>query len=130
MVVACAAALALSLGGCSQQTPATPVTSPPAVIGPVVMSVEDLQGATVELAVGQSLDITTGDLPVDSYSGDVEDTSVAEFVEGRDDGSATFNPGVTAVAEGTTGVTLSNEDGGIEDVVFTVTVDAAGPGRS
>ena len=93
---------------------------------PVVTSVDDLQGTTVELAVGQSLDMNTGDLAVDSYSGEVEDPSVAEFVEGRDDGSATFNPGVTAVSEGTTKITLSNEDGGIEDVIFTVTVTEPG----
>ena len=72
--------------------------------------------------VGQVLDINTGDLAVDSYSAEIEDPSVAEFVEGRDDGGATFNPGVTALAVGTTKVTLSNEDGGIEDVVFTVDV--------
>jgi hypothetical protein len=86
------------------------------------MDVNDLQGATVELVVGQVLNITTGDLAVDSYSGEVDDSTVAEFVPGRVDGSATFNPGVTALAPGSTPVVLSNTDGGIQDVTFTVSV--------
>jgi hypothetical protein len=92
------------------------------VITPVVQSADDLQGATVDLKVGQVLDITTGDLAVDSYTGKVEDTSVAEFTAGRDDGSAQFNPGVKGLAPGTTQVVLSNSDGGIQDVTFEVTV--------
>ena len=84
------------------------------------------RGSTVELSVGQALDMSTGDLAVDTYRGEVTDPAVAEFVEGRDDGSATFNPGVTALSEGTTKVTLSNQDGGIEDVIFTVTVTEPG----
>lgn len=122
-----AAVLAVSLSACSQQTPSTPVSSSAStVIAPVVLDADSLQGATIDLSVGQVLDINTGDLAVDSYSGDVEDTSVAEFVKGRDDGSATFNPGITAVAVGTTKVTLSNDDGGIEDVIFTVDVTEPG----
>lgn len=132
ILVALAAALvAFSLSACSQQTPSTPVSSSaPMVIAPIVMNVEDLQGSTIELVVGQALDINTGDLAVDSYSGEVEDPSVAEFIEGRDDGSATFNPGVEALAIGSTGVTLANDDGGIEDVIFTVTVTEPGQGGS
>lgn len=122
-----AAVVALSLCACSQQTPSTPVSSSAStVIAPVVLSAEDLQGATVDLSVGQVLDITTGDLAVDSYSAEIEDPSVVEFVEGRESGGATFNPGLTALTEGTTKVTLSNEDGGIEDVIFTVSVTEPG----
>jgi hypothetical protein len=86
------------------------------------MDVNDLQGATVELVVGQMLNITTGDLAVDSYTGNIEDPAVAEFIPGRVDASATFNPGVAALAPGSTGVVLSNTDGGIQDVTFSVTV--------
>ena len=96
----------------------------PAVIAPVVEDVGDLPGATVELRVGQVLDITTGSLAVDSYSGTVADPKVAEFVAGHIDATATFNPGVTGLAEGTTTVVLSNSNGGIQDVTFTVDVSA------
>lgn len=108
-------AAALALGGCAAANDGD-------VIAPVVRSSEELQGSSVELLVGQVLDITTGDLAVDSYSGEVADTSVAEFTPGRDDGSAQFNPGVTGKAPGTTSVTLTNDNGGIQPVTFEVTV--------
>lgn len=100
----------------------SPSTPPTPVIAPVTVNVGALQGTTVELVVGQALNITTGDLAVDSYSGEVEDPTVAEFVPGRADGSATYNPGVMALAPGSTAVVLSNTDGGIQDVRFDVEV--------
>ncbi|SFS03544.1 hypothetical protein SAMN04487846_1682 [Microbacterium sp. cf046] len=107
-------ALAIGLSACA------PSNTP--VIAPVTVDVGDLQDGTVELVVGQVLNINTGDLAVDSYSGEVEDTSVAEFVKGYEQDGATYNPGVKALAEGSTQVVLSNSDGGIEDVTFTVDV--------
>jgi len=102
-----------ALSGCASSEP---------VIAPVTRDVGDLQGETVELEVGQVLNIDTGDLAVDSYSGVVSDASVAKFIVGRQEGGATYNPGVEGLAEGTTKVVLSNEDGGIQDVTFTVEV--------
>ncbi|WP_241246087.1 hypothetical protein [Microbacterium sp. 4R-513] len=106
--------MALALTGCAQ--PAAPV------IEPVVMEAGDLQGQTVKLVVGQVLDIDTGSLAVDSYSGEVSDPNVAEFVPGHEDGGALYNPGVKGLAEGTTEVVLKNSDGGIQNVTFTVEV--------
>lgn len=111
-VVAGIFAVSIALSGCSQSN----------VIAPVTMDAGDLQGETVELVVGQVLNINTGDLAVDSYSGEVADPEVAEFVPGHTDDTATFNPGVTALSVGTTEVVLSNSDGGIQDVTFTVEV--------
>ncbi|TQK19389.1 hypothetical protein FBY40_1887 [Microbacterium sp. SLBN-154] len=116
-----AAAFALSLSACAPGAANPGSTS---VIAPVTESANDLQGATVELIVGQVLNIDTGDLAIDSYEGEVADPAVAEFVQGRDDGSATFNPGVRALAEGTTTVTMINQDGGIQPLEFTVEVSA------
>jgi hypothetical protein len=104
-----------ALAGCAAGTP-TPV------VAPVVRDAGSLQGATIELVVGQVLDIDTGDLPVDSYRGTVADPDVARFTPGREEDGATFNPGVEGLAAGTTEVRLSNEDGGIQDVTFTVEV--------
>ena len=112
LAVALVASAALALAGCA----------PGNVIAPVTMSANDLQGATVDLKVGQVLNIDTGDLAIDSYTAEVSDAAVAEFVQGRDDGSATFNPGFTAKAEGTTDVTMTNEQGGIQPLEFTITV--------
>lgn len=112
--VAAAVTLAFSLSACAQSN------SP--VIAPVTMEAGDLQGETVKLVVGQVLNINTGDLAVDSYSGEVADTSIAEFTKGYEKDGATFNPGVKALADGATTVVLSNSDGGIEDITFTVEV--------
>ncbi len=119
LAVVALAAAALALTACTPQTGGS-------VIAPVTMNVDDLQGATVDLVVGQALNVDTGDLAVDSYTGEVADPSVAEFVPGREDGSATFNPGVNALAAGTTEVTMTNESGGIQPLQFTVTVTAGG----
>lgn len=111
------------LGGCASPSPAaSPSGSSTAVIAPVTVSANDLEGETVTLVVGQVLTIDTGDLAVDSYTGETSDPGVAEFVAGRDDGSATFNPGVRALAPGTTEVEMLNDEGGIPPLRFTVEV--------
>lgn len=113
-------ALSLMLTGCGGQAADDPIGGD--VIAPVTMSADELQGATVELLAGQVLNIDTGSLAVDSYAGEVADPAVAEFVPGRSDGSAEFNPGVTALAPGSTEVTLTNEQGGIQPLEFSVEV--------
>ncbi|WP_375384521.1 hypothetical protein [uncultured Microbacterium sp.] len=117
-LLAASAVLVLGLG----LSACAPSVSP--VITPVVKDAGALQGATVDLRVGQVLDINTGDLAVDSYTGVVDEPTVAEFVQGRVDGDTTFNPGVDALAVGTTKIVLSNSNGGIQDVSFTVKVTA------
>lgn len=117
---AAAALLAgLALVGCSPQGSA-PIGGD--VMAPVTMGVNELQGETVELIVGQMLNIDTESLAVDSYAGSVGDKTVAQFTEGRREGSAEFNPGVEALAEGKTTVRMTNEQGGIQPLEFTVVV--------
>lgn len=111
-----AVAAALLLTACSSEPGSDPV------VAPVMMEVSELEGATVDLGIGQSLRIDTGSLAVDSYTGEVADPSVAKFIAGREDASATFFPGVEALAAGTTKVTMKNEQGGIEQIEFTVSV--------
>ncbi len=118
-------AAAAGLGACSSSESTSDATLIGGdVVAPVTQTAEDLRGATVDLVVGQVLNITTGDLAVDSYTGEVADPAVATFVAGREEGSAAFDPGVEAVGEGTTEVTLTNADGGIQPLEFTVVVTA------
>ncbi|GAA2231234.1 hypothetical protein N1031_07565 [Herbiconiux moechotypicola] len=121
--VVAAAALVVVLSACSStpsNTSETPIGGD--VITPVTMEANDLQGATVDLIVGQVLNINTGDLATDSYTGEVADTAVARFVQGQTGGSAELNPGVEALAVGETEVTMTNEQGGIQPLEFTVVV--------
>jgi hypothetical protein len=92
------------------------------VPAPITMSTDELQGATVDLPINTVLNITTGSLAVDSYTADVADPSVAEFVQGYTTDTAEFNPGIKPLKEGTTEVVLTNEQGGIQPVTFTVVV--------
>lgn len=115
---AVALASALALAGCA--------TTP--VVAPVTVSANDLQGDTVKVALNQVLNITTGDLAVDSYTAEIADPSIAEFVQGRVEGSATFNPGFQPLKVGSTEVTMTNEQGGIQPLQFTIEVVAAAGG--
>jgi hypothetical protein len=92
------------------------------VVAPVTVSVGDLQGATVDVAMNQVININTGDLAVDSYTAEIADPSVLEFVQGKEDGGATFNPGLKPLKVGTTEVTMTNAQGGIQPLTFTVKV--------
>lgn len=113
------AASALVLAGCSGgSAPIGGNTLPP-----ITVEANDLQGQTVEINSKQPLNINTGDLAVDSYSlVSAEPEGIVEFVPGRTDGSATFNPGFNALKEGTAEVVLKNSDGGIQDLSFTIEV--------
>ena len=92
------------------------------VVAPVTVSVGDLQGATVDVALNQVININTGDLAVDSYTAEIADPSILEFVQGKEDGGATFNPGLKPLKVGTTEVTMTNAQGGIQPLTFTVKV--------
>lgn len=92
------------------------------VVSPVTVKISDLQGSTVKVALNQVVNLDTGSLATDSYTGTVADTSIATFTPGGKKGGADFNPGLTPHKVGTTQVTLSNSDGGIQDVEFTLTV--------
>lgn len=92
------------------------------VVAPVTVSVGDLQGATVDVALNQVININTGDLAVDSYTAEIADPSILEFAQGKEDGGATFNPGLKPLKVGTTEVTMTNAQGGIQPLTFTVKV--------
>jgi hypothetical protein len=96
--------------------------APGSVVAPITVNANDVQGETIELPLNTVLNINTGDLAVDSYTADIADPSVVEFTQGKDDGSATFNPGLKPLKVGETQVTMTNEQGGIQPLEFTVKV--------
>ena len=89
------------------------------VIAPVTMSVQDLPNQRVELRVGQALNINVPEEALEQFQGDVEHEDIVKFTPGRTDDTARFNPGVTALKEGESGVTLVNE---ADDAQFDFTV--------
>ena len=105
---------ATALAGCA------PATGP--VLPPIIMNVNELQGATVEVPMDTVLVINTESLATDSYEAEIADPSIVEFVQGSETGSLVTNPGFTPKAEGETAVTMTNEQGGIQPLEFTIVV--------
>ena len=94
---------------------------------PVMKGVNELQGATVELPMNQVLSIDTESLATDSYTAEIADPSIVEFTQGTQGASSsdlTTNPGFTPLKEGSTEVTMTNAQGGIQPLTFTINVVA------
>ncbi|MDH6182309.1 hypothetical protein M2152_002491 [Microbacteriaceae bacterium SG_E_30_P1] len=109
---------AIGLSACAPANPETPV------IAPVTVDVNELQGKNVTIVIGQTINVTTGDLPVDSYTAEVSDESVLAYTPGRIEETAEFNPGFTGVRVGQSDVIMRNIQGGIQPLEFSVTVNA------
>lgn len=108
----------LALAGCSAGGAATGGSS---ALPPVIVDLGDVDGTTVQVDEGGSIDLTGDDETFTDWSADIADPSVVEFEPGRDDGDAQFNPGLTAKSVGETEVTLDNASSG-DTVTFTVEV--------
>ncbi len=122
-------AAAVGLAACSSDsgssTPATSASSSNSVLPPIIVELSEADGTTVEVPLDNVVDLVTGDdEDVAAWTAKIADESVVEFVPGKDDGSAQFNPGLKPLAEGTTDVVMSNPDTDAK-VSFTVTVTAA-----
>ena len=111
-LLAMGALAACSSGGSSGGSSALP---------PVIVEIDSLDGTTVEVPEGGSIDLTGDDETYTAWTADIADPGIVEFVPGHDDGSAQFNPGLTAKSVGETDVTLDNSETG-DSVTFTVDV--------
>lgn len=134
--VALLIALPLGLAACSTPTTSSTPSAVPLsdssdpgasivdpVIGPVIKTPEELAGTTVEVPLNGQLVLDIGDLDVDSYTAEIADPAIVQFIQGRTvDGDPMFRPGLKPLAEGTTTVTLTNTDTTIAPVTFTMTV--------
>lgn len=109
------------LGGVGLTGCTTAGGSGSSALPPVIVSLDDVDGTTVEVPEGGSIDLTGDDETFTEWTADIADPEVVAFVPGRDDGSAQFNPGLTAESVGSTEVTLENSESG-DTVSFTVDV--------
>lgn len=88
---------------------------------PVIVDLTEIDGTTVEVAEGNSIDLTGDDETYLDWTAEIDDPEVVSFVPGKDDGSAQFNPGLDALKVGDSEVTLENSNSG-DTVSFTVEV--------
>ncbi|MFD4422368.1 hypothetical protein ACFWN7_12825 [Agromyces sp. NPDC058484] len=107
----------LGLAGCSPAGSSGDSSALP----PVIVELDTVDGTTVEVPEGGAVDLTGDDETTTEWTAEISDPEVVEFVPGRDDGSAQFNPGLTAKSVGDTEVTLENGETG-DTLTFTVEV--------
>ena len=105
--------IALSLSAC---VPNPEVTA-------IEVNADDLQGTAVTVAVNQVVYVNTSGsgADVESYTAEIADDSIAEFVPGRNAGDFATYPGFTALKPGSTEVTLTG-DLAIQPLEFTIEV--------
>jgi len=111
--VVAAAVLVVGIAGCTESAPD---------VDPVVVEVNDLQGATVEVPLNSTLIIITDLSEVDSYTAAITDPTIVEFVRGAEAGDVSYRPCLKPKQVGKTEVALSNEDADAHDVEFTLEV--------
>lgn len=112
------ATVALGLSACSSTEEQLP---------PVIVDISSVDGTTVSVPVGGAVDLTGDDKTYTAWTAKIADDKVVAFVPGKDDGSASFNPGLDALAEGSSEVTLTNSETD-DSVTFTVEVTKAASG--
>lgn len=121
---ACAAllvAVPMACGDDDDDAATTTVDGGSSALPPIIADLSSIDSTTVEVPVGSTVDLTGGGDAVTDWTAEIADEAVASFVPGRDDGSATFNPGLDALAAGSTEVTMTNSSSG-DTVTFTVNV--------
>ncbi|QEO14369.1 hypothetical protein FLP10_08015 [Agromyces intestinalis] len=114
----------LALTGCSSGGDEPSDTSEN-VLPPVMVQLDEVDGTTVEVPLDNVIVLQGDDETFTAWEADIADPSIAEFTPGKDDGSATFDPGITPRKVGSTEVTLDNSESG-DTVSFTVEVIEAG----
>ena len=107
------------LAGCSSgDDPATDTTTSSEsnqMLPPVIVTADQTDASAT---VGAFIDIVVDD-PANTTIA-VDNAEVLEDIQGKDDGSATFNPGAEALSPGTATITVTSPDGSIRDIVVTV----------
>ena len=107
------------LVGCSSSddpaTEATTSSETSQMLPPVIVTADQTDASAV---VGDMIDIVVDD-PVNTTIA-VDNPEVLEITQGKDDGSALFNPGAEALSPGTATIMVTSADGSIRDIVVTV----------
>ncbi|MCU1479440.1 MAG: hypothetical protein JWQ19_226 [Subtercola sp.] len=94
--------------GTATSTPAS--TGGSSVIAPIIINFFDGTAQFATVGLGNVVVINTSPSAVTSFTGDVGEPTIAKFVPGHTDGSATFNPGIQPLAVGATTVTITDTE--------------------
>ncbi len=105
----------------SSATTTAPASGSSSVLPPIIEDLNSVDGKTVDMKVGDTIDLTGDSTTYKDWKGEISDPKVAEFIPGKDEGGASFNPGVKALAAGEAEVKLTNSTSN-KTVTFTVKV--------
>jgi hypothetical protein len=105
----------------SSATTTAPASGGSSVLPPIIEDLNSLDGKTVDMKVGNNIDLTGDSTTYKDWTGEISDPKVAEFIAGKDEGGASFNPGVKALAAGEATVKLTNSTSN-KTVTFTIKV--------
>jgi len=119
-----AGALALALGTALSFIGCASSDGTGDALPPVIVDIDEIDGTTITVAEGNAIDLTGDDESYLDWTAEIADSTIVEFTPGKDDGSAQFNPGLSALKAGETEVTLDNSSSS-ESTTFTVKVTAA-----
>ena len=121
-VAAIAFAAVGGLTACSNAAPAPTESAVGSnVVSPVQIPVAEANGKTYDIPMNSMGYLNVAEATEGDWTASFSKSGVVEFTEGGTDGDATFVPGLTPVAEGTTEVTLTDSVTG-DTVTFTVNV--------
>ncbi len=121
-VAAIAFAAVGGLTACSNAAPAPTESAVGSnVVSPIQIPVAEANGKTYDIPMNSMGYLNVAEATEGDWTASFSKSGVVEFTEGGTDGDATFVPGLTPVAEGTTEVTLTDSVTG-ETVTFTVNV--------
>ena len=102
----------LGLAGCASPAPAPEPAPTEEVIGgdvvaPIELSYQDINGQTIELVVGQVINIDYGGINAGEVTVEVADPMVVEYTDAKFEDGVQFSAGLTALSGGETKVTFT-----------------------
>jgi hypothetical protein len=129
LAIAITIAMPIALASCagnSQEATTTEseMNTSAAMPAPVILTPEELAAnSPITIAMYRPLVINVASNAASWTEGSTADDTIARFTPGRNDGSATFNPGFTPLNPGATTATIKDPENS-ENIVFDIVVEA------
>ena len=107
-----AAAATFGMAACASPAPAPAPEPTEEVIGgdvvaPIELSYQDINGQTIELVVGQVINIDYGGINAGEVTVDISDPAVVEYTDAKFEDGVQFSAGLTALSGGESTVTFT-----------------------
>lgn len=111
-IAALALIAGLGLAGCASPAP-EPAPEPTEeviggdVVAPIELNYQDINGQTIELVVGQVINIDYGGINSGEITVDISDPAVVEYTDAKFENDVQYSAGLTALSGGESTVTFT-----------------------